>query len=172
MAPGRQDRQAAIGARGAGPPLPHPSVIARVTQDVEVLRSQVATSVSAGGGTATAFTTPGPLSTATVPETVPVVAVIVAEPFATAVTSPEASTAGTAASLVVHATAASAITRPFWSRTSTVSRAVSPRALSAADPGLTVTVVATEPEEERARRRHHHRTGPAWRFRRSPSPRS
>ena len=81
--------------------------------------------------------------TAAVPETEPAVAVIVVAPFAKAVTSPEASTAATEASLLAHATEAPVIASRSWSRTSAVSRAVSPRAVSAAEPGLTVTVVAT-----------------------------
>ena len=101
-----------------------------------------ATSVSAAGDTSTALTTWATV-TAAVPDAEPAVAVIVALPFAAAVTSPDASTAATGASLLVHATVAPVITRPFWSRTSAVSRTVSPRADSVAEPGLTITVVAT-----------------------------
>ena len=62
--------------------------------------------------------------TAAVPDAEPAVAVIVALPFAAAVATPEASTVATDALLLAHATGAPAITRPFWSRTSAVNRAV------------------------------------------------
>ena len=45
--------------------------------------------------------------------------------------------------MLAQVTVAPAITCPFWSRTSAVNRAVSPKAFSAAELGLTVTVVAT-----------------------------
>ena len=104
--------------------------------------SPTATRVSAAGVTLSALTCCITV-TAAVPEAPPAVAVIVAVPLATAVTSPDASTVATEGSLLAHATAAPAITCPFWSRTSAVNCAVSPKAVSVAEPGLTVTVVAT-----------------------------
>ena len=101
-----------------------------------------ATRVSAAGDTATALTTWATV-TAAVPDAWPADAVIVALPFAAAVTSPDASTGATDTSLLVHATAAPAITCPNWSRTSAVNRVVSPRADIALELGLTATVVAT-----------------------------
>ena len=100
-----------------------------------------ATSVSTAGVTATALTSWATV-TAAVPETDPAVAEIVVFPFATAVTSPEASTVATEASPLAHATAAPAITCPFWSRTSAVSCTVAPSATIWAVAGLTVTAVA------------------------------
>ena len=94
------------------------------------------------GDTITALTSWATV-TAALPEAEPAVALIVAVPFASAVTCPEASTAATEASLLAHATGAPAITCPFWSRTSAVNRAVSPREVSEAEAGLTATVVAT-----------------------------
>ena len=79
--------------------------------------------------------------TAALPDAEPAAAAIVAAPFAAAVTCPEASTAATEASLLVHANGTPAITCPFWSRTSAVNRAVSPSAVSWAVAGVMVTVV-------------------------------
>ena len=104
--------------------------------------SPKATSVSSSGDTSTALTTWATV-TAAVPEAEPAVTVIVAAPLVAAVTIPDASTGATEASLLTHATVAPAITCPFWSRTSAVSRVVSSREVSMAEAGLTVTVVAT-----------------------------
>ena len=53
--------------------------------------------------------------TLAVPETVPTVAVIVATPFSTADTNPEASTVATLGALLDHITATSVISWPLWS---------------------------------------------------------
>ena len=87
-----------------------------------------------------------PTSWATVtlalPDTEPAVAVIVASPFATAVTSPDAPTVPTAELLLAQVTVTPVIACPFWSRTSAVICTVPPKAVSSAVAGRTVTVVA------------------------------
>ena len=64
--------------------------------------------------------------TAAVALAAPEVAVIVAEPWATAVTAPEDETVATDAADVVHDTLAPLIVAPLWSLTVAVSVAVSP----------------------------------------------
>ena len=64
--------------------------------------------------------------TAAVALAAPEVAVIVAEPLATAVTVPEDETVATDAADVAHDTLAPLIVAPFWSLTVAVSVAVSP----------------------------------------------
>ena len=96
--------------------------------------------MSAAGATATVLVRCATV-TAAVPDAEPAIAVIVAAPLATAVTSPEASTAATEAALLDQLTAAPAITCPYWSRTCAVSCVVAPSAASSAVAGLTVTVV-------------------------------
>ena len=66
---------------------------------------------------------------------------MVAAPLPTASTSPEPSTAATAASLLDQVTPAPAIACPFWSSTCAESWTVAPKAASSAVAGLTVTVV-------------------------------
>ncbi|MDE0099836.1 MAG: hypothetical protein OXM87_09555 [Truepera sp.] len=66
------------------------------------------------------------------PDTAPEVAVTVAAPLLTAVTSPEALTVTTDGSLLAQVMVAPVMARPFWSRTSAVSSAVG---------GLIMTVV-------------------------------
>ena len=76
-----------------------------------------------------------------VPDTPPAVAVMVAVPLPVAVTSPDPSTVATEVALLDQATAAPAIARPFWSRTSAESCTVAPKAASWVVAGVTVTVV-------------------------------
>ena len=64
-------------------------------------------------------------------------------PTPTAVASPEASTVATPSSADDHATTAPATADPFASRTVAVSRAVSPRAVNANEPGDTSTLAAS-----------------------------
>ena len=98
------------------------------------------TTVSAAGVTATALTSWATVTVA-LPDADPAVAVIVAVPLPVAVTKPAALTVATAALLVAQVTAAPAIACPFWSRTSAWSCTVSPRAVSSAVAGVTVTVL-------------------------------
>jgi hypothetical protein len=70
------------------------------------------------------------------------VAVIVAEPAATPVTTPLEATVAAAELLVVHVTVCPVITLPFWSFTVACSAAFAPTTIEA-DVGATVTVVAT-----------------------------
>ena len=78
------------------------------------------------GETSTVDTT-CPTVTADVPVAAPEVAVIVAVPSATAVTSPAADTVATVSADVAHVTVALAIVAPFWSLTVAVSCVVSPK---------------------------------------------
>ena len=100
------------------------------------------TTVSAAGATATVLVRCATV-TAAVPDAEPAIAVIVAAPLATAVTSPVESTAATIISALVHATGSPSITRSIWSRTSAMSRTVSPSAVNASVLGATDTVVGT-----------------------------
>ena len=98
--------------------------------------------MSAAGETSTVLTCCATV-TAAVPDAEPAVAVIVAAPLATAVTSPAESTAATIISALVHATGSPSMTRSIWSRTSAMSRTVSPSAVNASVLGATDTVVGT-----------------------------
>ena len=87
------------------------------------------------------------------PDASPALAVIVAVPFAAAVTRPEPSTAATASSLDSHENSAPATARPFASNASAASRRVSPRAPMVASAGNTptesgdcITVTTAAPE--------------------------
>ena len=99
-----------------------------------------ATSVSAAGVSAMVLTSWATVTVA-LPDTEPAVAVIVAVPSPTAVTSPDALTVPTMVLLLAQLTVAPAIAWPFWSRTSARSCTVSPRAVSSAVAGVTITVV-------------------------------
>ncbi len=79
--------------------------------------------------------------TAAVAETSPAVAMIVVTPPPMAVTNPAESTAATVVSALDQDTRTSSITRPIWSRTSAVSCAVCPSAVSATESGMTATAV-------------------------------
>ena len=81
--------------------------------------------------------------TAVVPEADPDAAVIVAAPFPTAVTSPNASTSATASSLDSQRNSAPATACPFASSASAVSRIVSPSAERLASPGNTSTALTS-----------------------------
>ena len=118
------------------------------------------TTVSAGGETSTMLTRWATV-TAAVPDADPAVAVIVTAPFPAAVTSPEASTDATDASLLAHVTAASAMRSPYWSSTCAESRAVSRRAANSRELGLTATragsggsggIVSSPPQDRAAAR--------------------
>ena len=98
----------------------------------------------ASAGTAVTELTACATVTVAVPEAWPEVAVIVAVPLATAVTSPDASTVATAVALLAHVTVAPAITHPFWSLTSADICTVASSATSSAVAGLTVMVVGSE----------------------------
>ena len=74
-----------------------------------------------------------------VPAAPPALAVIVALPSATAVTSPEPSTAATASSPDFHENTAASTACPFASNAAAISRSVSPRAASVASFGATDT---------------------------------
>src|SRR5207249_85975 len=74
-----------------------------------------------------------------VPATPAAVAVIVALPFATAVTSPPASTRATSGLSAVHVNACPGTTLPFASFATAVNCCVSPSASSVAVAGLTTT---------------------------------
>jgi len=77
-----------------------------------------------------------------VPDFPELVAVIVAEPAATPVTTPLEFTVAAVALLVDHITVCPVITLPFWSLTVATSVVVEP-ATTDADVGATVTVVTT-----------------------------
>lgn len=85
------------------------------------------------GGTATVI--------AAVPDTVPDVAVTVAEPLATAVTSPDALAVATPEADEVQVNVVPAIVLPFASLPVAVSCCVAPMAVSVTGVGVTVTVV-------------------------------
>jgi hypothetical protein len=97
----------------------------------------------AGAVTATLATAAGVTATVAVPVLPSTVALIVAVPGATAVTTPAvASTVATAALEELHDTAFPAMAFPDWSRT-TAAREVVPPASTEAVAGVTVTVVTT-----------------------------
>ena len=98
--------------------------------------------VSAAGVTTTAATCCSTVTWAS-PEAPPAVAVTVAVPLPTAATSPVPLTVATAASPVAQVTVTPVIAEPVWSRTVAASWTLSPTERSVADPGETVTVVAT-----------------------------
>jgi hypothetical protein len=81
--------------------------------------------------------------TAAVPVTAPLVAVIVAVPFATEVTRPVDDTVATDELDVAHVTAALAITAPFWSLTVADSWDVAPSEAKLRLSSETVIAVAT-----------------------------
>src|SRR5437763_16703881 len=95
-------------------------------------------SVAVGGLTTTHFTSGAPVGAA-LPATPAAVAVIVALPFATAVTSPPASTRATSGLSAVHVNACPGTTLPFASFATAVNCCVSPSASSVAVAGLTTT---------------------------------
>ena len=82
-------------------------------------------------------------STSAVALAVPLVAVIVAEPLVTDVTSPSASTVATATSELAHVTLAPEITASFASDTVAVSRSVSPKEANATVSASKATVDVT-----------------------------
>jgi len=82
-------------------------------------------------------------SIATVADAVPDVAVIVAAPFATAVTTPEVDTVAMAASEELQATGALGKRSPCWSRTSAVSCSLAPNDPKLKAEGLRTMAVAT-----------------------------
>ena len=112
----------------------------RSTASAERCRVSPSISVSAAGDTVTELTI-WATDTVALPETTPAVAVMVAVPSPTAVTSPDPLTVAIEAALLDQVTAAPAITCPFWSRTSAVSCTAAPRTVSWVVAGVTVTVV-------------------------------
>ena len=105
-----------------------------------IRRVSPTTTVSAEGDTVTERATCITIANA-LPEIAPEVAVIVAVPLPSAVTNPAESTGATCGSLLAHVTTSSGIGRPIWSRTSAVSRTVSPSASNTTVSGVTATVV-------------------------------
>ena len=87
--------------------FPLASAASAMSRTVSAVRS-----VSVAGDTVTVLTSWATV-TAAVPEAEPAVAVTIVAPLPTAVTSPAGATVATDASLLVHATAAPAITCPF-----------------------------------------------------------
>ena len=116
---------------------PFASVAAAASRSVSPVNN-----VSVAGSTATVATACATVTIAVL-DTCPAVAVMVAVPLATAVTSPVALAVTKAVLLLDQATATPDMTRPCWSRTSAVSRDVSWNAVNATFPGVTTTVVGT-----------------------------
>ena len=82
-------------------------------------------------------------ATPALPEAAPALAVIVADPCATARTSPETVTDATDGSVLVQLTGAPGIACPFWSRTPAANLTVSPSAVNITESGVTERVVGT-----------------------------
>ena len=81
--------------------------------------------------------------TVALPDADPAVAVIVAVPLPTAVTSPALLTVATATELLDQLTSAPAITLPFRSRTSAANCSVAPKAVSWMVAGATATALTS-----------------------------